>query len=292
MTLPPSSEAPVFQAPQIMHDFLHDAAARLGYRLHDAPKTGWYARSISQKAEKDGRLFWLQLRRPQFRGHVSWLAANNVRHVIKPELLHHETARLNYPPEMAPDSLTDAQLENADSHFLVFSYCDDTPVSPRAWQTERFVPDLQWWHKLRHALEQTHASATDICAIPDDFILEQLKEHFDYAPRTPIRRHVVHGDLHWGNVGRDMATLYDWELYGTGPYGYDVSLLYFYSYLDGDLSGHIRSVFASYFEEKDFYLTLLFTCAAVLRIIPKYPILQRYEQTSLDLGAQCLQRIS
>jgi thiamine kinase-like enzyme len=87
----------------------------------------------------------------------------------------------------------------------------------------------------------------------------------------------VHGDLHWANLLAPQLGIVDWELWGRGPAGLDVSSLLCHSLLVPAVVNRVRRTFADILDTDDGRIAQLVVAARMLGRITAgdYPELEQ-----------------
>jgi len=138
------------------------------------------------------------------------------------------------------------------------------PCSPSdVARTEIELPD-RWWGELRRLA----AAPTTRSAVTQTRVNGLVRRAFGRHRNLQINRwETVHGDLHWNNLLQPQLGILDWELWGQGPAGTDVSTLYCYSLLNPDMAHRVHSEFADVLDSSDGTIAQLWVAAHLLKRI-------------------------
>lgn len=129
----------------------------------------------------------------------------------------------------------------------------------------------QWWTDLSMNLGAINTVKTDRICIRDDLVQRRLREYVGIELNDNIiRRHVVHGDLHWANLTAEPLTILDWESWGLAPFGTDVAFMHIFSLRNSAALELVAETFSSVMAVPDYDIALLFVSAEIVRMFEHY----------------------
>jgi hypothetical protein len=234
--------------------YLDRAANHFGLTLVEEPTFGWRLRSLSGPAQSPAGPRWLRVVTEDHR----WLPAdfwtgntdaNVITAVPRPRVLDWTEWS---------DSEWRRQVRAEVMAMAPGWPCSATDVL----RTPLTLPNA-WWHDLRHGLEVIRSTTTSRHGVTAEQVKTRVHAVFDVD--LPVNRwETVHGDLHWSNLLMPDFGLLDWELWGSGPAGYDEATLYLFSLLIPDTARRVNEVFRDVLDSPDGRQAQVFVAARIL----------------------------
>ncbi len=237
---------------------LNNSIDELGFKSEGEIKYGWNKKTAGIKIrDTRDQLFWfrVQYRSKEQQLDKLWfgeLDSADFNDIKKPRLIGYN--------EWETNSL----LYRAD--ILEYISCEICSPSPDLRIT---LPlSEKWFEDLVHSLENLKVKRTARVNVRQELIDRRIRERFGKNIDTRITNWItIHGDLHWANLTQPNCWILDWESWGKGPIGLDVSFLYFFSLLQPQLAEKIYNMFKEDLESRDGKISQLFACAELLRMI-------------------------
>jgi len=247
------SPADIAHRQRVTH--IHLAAARqFGCTLGQVRHWGWYDRSLSGSATRDGQKVWVRTvtEQPQWAEAPFWVGnteANKVADIPKPVVLdwteHHDDDRW--------------------FRTEVMTYVDQDPASQTPAITTPPSIDDAWLTQLQHAIDALETSTTERVSRTQDEVTQTLREYFGDRIDPEVQRwSASHCDLHWANLTAPTLVILDWEQWGLAPYGYDIATLYCHSLLVPETAATIRHRFTRMLDSPDGRRSQLLAIARML----------------------------
>jgi hypothetical protein len=248
-----------------MRGHLLRAAHHFGLTVTADPVFGWRLRSIGAPVTTLQGQRWLRVVSdyPQWASGDGWTGnsdANTLTGLVKPRLLE----------------LVEWDDGGRRLRAELLTRLPGEPVSPADALHHPVQLPARWWAALRDNLERLRAAPTTRMNTSQDAVTRRSLATFGTEVR--VRRwETVHGDLHWANLLAPQLGIVDWELWGRGPAGLDVSSLLCHSLLVPAVVNRVRRTFADILDTDDGRIAQLVVAARMLGRITAgdYPELEQ-----------------
>jgi hypothetical protein len=150
------------------------------------------------------------------------------------------------------------------------TYIREKHLAENPYLTHEIDPPFNWLSSLKKQLDYLALQPTNFTSCRQDLITRRIQERYGTFDCEVRRWGTIHGDLNWLNITSQTPYLLDWEGWGTGPLGLDVSFLYCFSLLSPKMANAIKTFFEDFFQSNHGKLCLLFVCCELLRMIEIY----------------------